>query len=196
MIFFFTGDQSNLISGNFLSLYFHPEYTFLYSFRFMDLNMIICIPESSFNRKISEFCRQAWIYFQSIVFWLNTKKRLRKIHKSPCCCSGEPAVFGFTKSWCICSGDHLGIHIWFCFMPCTATDLFIFFSIFYEHSCNKHRFCHRSFRWTSGLERLSRFTGETVQIQTVIPVSSSNKRQSMWSQMCHCKLERAMQMFH
>ena len=40
MIFFFTGDQRNLVSGNFLSICFDPFHTFLNTFRFMDLNMI------------------------------------------------------------------------------------------------------------------------------------------------------------
>ena len=80
-------------------------------------------------------------------------------------------------------------------MSCTQTDFFEFFTIFDKHCCNKYRFCHRSFRWSGRLERFTRFTGETVQIQAVIPVSSSDQRKFVRSEMCCCIMERFVQMF-
>ena len=46
------------------------------------------------------------------------------------------------------------------------------------------------------LERFTGFTGEAVQIQTVIPVSTSDQRKFVRSEMCRCIMERFVQMFH
>ena len=80
-------------------------------------------------------------------------------------------------------------------MSCTQTDFFKFFTIFNKHCCNKYRFCHRSFGWSGCLERFTGFTGEAVQIQAVIPVSSSDQRKFVRSEMCRCIMERFVQMF-
>ena len=90
-------------------------------------------------------------------------------------------------------------HCLFCFL-CqihsfrTSAYLSKFSAIFYKHGCNKDRFCNWSFGRSRCLKRFSRFTGKTVQIQTVIPVRSSDQRKFMRSQMCHSKPERPVQM--
>ena len=72
MIFFFTGDQRNLVSGNFLSIQLDPSDTFLDTRRFMDLNMIFRSPEMAFYRKITKTSRQTRIYRKSVILWLDS----------------------------------------------------------------------------------------------------------------------------
>ena len=75
-----------------------------------------------------------------------------------------------------------------------TADFCEFFSIFYEHTCDKYGFCNRSFRWAGCLEGFSWFCGETVQIQTVIPVCASDQWKFVRSEMSCCIFERTMQM--
>ena len=56
-------------------------------------------------------------------------------------------------------------------------QLGIFFTVFYEHTGNEYGFCHGSFTGTEGLEGFSGMSGETVQVQTVIPVGAADQRQ-------------------
>ena len=74
------------------------------------------------------------------------------------------------------------------------TQLCVFSAVFHEHSGDKDGFCHRAFRWSGRLERLTRSVGEAVQIQTVIPVSTPDQRKVMRSFMVDNIAEGARQM--
>lgn len=107
MIFFFTINQRNLISGNFFSIHFNPADTFLYTLWFVNLNMIFSISKTTIHFKITKLTRETRIYNKSVIIRLNSQQCLRQVYKSPCCCSCQPAVLRFPKSRCICTCNHL-----------------------------------------------------------------------------------------
>ena len=69
------------------------------------------------------------------------------------------------------------------FFSNTSADLCKLISVFYIHTCNKYRFCNWSLRWSCGLEGFTRLIGKAVQVQTVVPVSTSDERKLVWSKM-------------
>ena len=121
--------------------------------------MIFSISETTIHFKITKLTRETQIYNKSVIIRMNSQQCLR--HLIDC-------------FFCLCCQF---------FMTCTSAELFKLFSIFYKHTCNKYRFRYSSLRRSGRLERFSRFTGKTVQIQTIIPVCPSDQRKFMRSTM-------------
>ena len=99
-----------------------------------------------------------------------------------CCVIGakEPVTIPAGGKHCLVHG----INCIFCLKSFLCVAIFFadglkFPAVFYKHSCNENRFCHRTFRRTSSLEWLPRLTGKAVQIQAVVPVCTADQRQFM-----------------
>ena len=76
MVFFLAGDQRNLVSGNFFAVYFHPFNTFFHTVRFADINLIFRISVAAFDLQITKSFRQTRIHYQTVIFRLDSEKRL------------------------------------------------------------------------------------------------------------------------
>lgn len=68
---------------------------------------------------LAESRRDARIYTQSIIGWLDSKYILTYCGKCPGSCTCKPAVLAFTKCWSICTCNHLAVCIWLCSMDFT-----------------------------------------------------------------------------
>ena len=81
-----------------------------------------------------------------------------------------------------------------CGVPHMTADLCEFSAVFYKHTCDKYRLCNRSFGRSCSLEGFSRFCGEAVKVQAVVPVCTSDQWQLVRSEMSGCIFERTAQM--
>ena len=112
-------------------------------------------------------------------------------------CANEPftvpTVFEYSVIHC---GDLCSCTLCFCIIAKQFGKLCIFLAIFYEHAGDKYGLGNRSLTWTEGLEGFARMLREAVEVQTVIPVSTSDQGQIVWSLVVYDIVEGAFQMLH
>ena len=77
-----------------------------------------------------------------------------------------------------------------------TADVSVFLAIFYEHTGDEYRFCNGAFARTGNLETLARCLRETIQIQAVIPVGTTNQWEVVRTFVRNGIMETPTQVFH
>ena len=107
MIFFLSFFKWNQAAFIFFAVYNHFLNTLLNVIRVLYFDVVNGIAECSGKCEITKSFRDTWIDAKSIVGWLYTQDSLRQIPESPCCSTGQPAVFCLTMENCVSACYHL-----------------------------------------------------------------------------------------